>query len=431
MSLALAKRVRFARALQSRSFALLWVGQTVSLMGDGAYFTALSWAVLLLTHSGTIMGIVAIAGMAPRILFLLLGGVAADRLPRRLLLLWSDGGRAVLVLLIAALGMMNLLQLWHLIVLTIAFGFVDGFFVPALESIPPQLVEVELLPSANALTGLSRQMSVLLGPALGALFITLGGPKLAFAFDGGSFAFSALCLIVMRIPNSATLAKATSGALAETPEATDRPRGMRGLVADVREGLHYVLASPWLWVTIAVASIGNMGWGGSFAVAAPKLVTDFYHTGVWLLGGFATAEGLGSMLGTLTIGQMRRPRHRGLIAYSALLLSSLGLIALGVPFPHSIDTVIALGTSAVIGFGMGIFGVIWVTVMQELVPADKLGRVSSIDWLGSLCMTPIGYALAGVLTDRIGPQWVFVGSGLLSTVLVAAALGVRSIRELQ
>src|SRR5579883_1591424 len=321
MSLALAKRVRFARALQSRSFALLWVGQTVSLMGDGAYFTALSWAVLLLTHSGTIMGIVAIAGMAPRILFLLLGGVAADRLPRRLLLLWSDGGRAVLVLLIAALGMINLLQLWHLIVLTIAFGFVDGFFVPALESIPPQLVEVELLPSANALTGLSRQMSVLLGPA--------------------------------------------PGALAETPEATDRPRGMRGLVADVREGLHYVLASPWLWVTIAVASIGNMGWGGSFAVAAPKLVTDFYHTGVWLLGGFATAEGLGSMLGTLTIGQMRRPRHRGLIAYSALLLSSLGLIALGVPFPHSIDTVIALGTSAVIGFGMGIFGVIWVTVIDR------------------------------------------------------------------
>src|SRR5262245_63996066 len=101
MIASLVVRARFARALVSRPFALLWVGQTVSLLGDGAYFTALAWTVLLLTHSGTAMGIVAIASMVPRVLFLLIGGVTADRLPRRLVLLWSDMGRAVVVLAVA------------------------------------------------------------------------------------------------------------------------------------------------------------------------------------------------------------------------------------------------------------------------------------------------------------------------------------------
>ncbi|MGH2516633.1 MAG: MFS transporter, partial [Ktedonobacterales bacterium] len=142
-------RVRFARALGSKPFAMLWAGQTISALGDGAYTTALAWQVLKLTGSATAMGAVLIARTVPMLIFLLVGGVAADRLPRRLVMLASDAGRGLSVLCVAALGWLGLLQLWHLVLLSLIFGFVSGFFMPAYQSIAPELVATENLPSAN------------------------------------------------------------------------------------------------------------------------------------------------------------------------------------------------------------------------------------------------------------------------------------------
>ena len=118
---------------------------------------ALAWQILLLTRSATAMGIVMTAEMIPRLLFLLLGGVAADRLPKRLVMLCSDAGRAIVVLVIALSGWFHLLQFWHLVILALFFGIVEGFFSPAYRALPPQLVKTEDLTSANALTGLSEQ----------------------------------------------------------------------------------------------------------------------------------------------------------------------------------------------------------------------------------------------------------------------------------
>jgi MFS family permease len=159
-------RLRFARALRSRPFALLWLGQTISTLGDGACLTALAWQVLILTGSGAAMGVVLIATAIPRVLFMLLGGVIADRLPRRLVMLWADAGRAAAVGAIALLSYTNSLQFWHLIALGLLFGLSQAFFLPAYQSIAPQLVEVEALPSANALNSLTREIGRLVGPAL-------------------------------------------------------------------------------------------------------------------------------------------------------------------------------------------------------------------------------------------------------------------------
>src|SRR5215469_11916152 len=201
-------RLRFARALRSPAFALLWSGQTISALGDGAFFIALAWQILVLTRSGTAMGIVLVAQSIPRVLFLLLGGVAADRLPRRLVMLWSDSGRAFLVGAIALLGWLGLLQFWILVVLALCFGLADAFFLPAYQSIPPLLVETEALTSANALTSLSQELSILLGPALGAALVAVAGVSGAFAFDSLTFLISALCLLALRMPaKSAALAQ--------------------------------------------------------------------------------------------------------------------------------------------------------------------------------------------------------------------------------
>lgn len=426
MNLAIAERARFVRALRSRPFALLWTGQTISSLGDGAFLTALAWEVLQLTHSATAMGIVAIAEMLPRVAFLLLGGVASDRLPRRIIMLWSDAGRALAVLAVAVLGWLGVLQLWHLIALAFVFGFADGFFMPAYQAIPPQLVVSEDLPSANALTGLSRQISQLVGPVLGAAFFTFANAPGAFAFDGLTFVVSACCLAA--IHGSQTLEVARPALLDDgTPAAG---RGVGGMVAYLREGLTYVVASPWLWVTIALASVANMGWTGAFVVALPKLIAYVYHAGVWLLGLLTTASAVGSIVATLVVGSIHRLRHRGPVAYTILLISSVALLFYGLPFPAAALPVIATGAGVVAGAGLGAFGIIWVTTLQELVPEDKLGRVSSIDWMGSLVLTPIGFALAGALADSLGPAWVFLGAGVLNIALTLVGFGVKGIREL-
>ena len=194
---AIMRRVYFARALRSRRFALLWSGQTISALGDGAFFTALAWQVLVLTRSGTAMGLALVAETVPIVLFMLIGGVVADRLPRRLTLLWSDGGRAVVTLVVAGLGIAGLLQFWHLLALAFLFGLAEAFFRPAYQSIPPELVPPDDLPSANALSSLSRNVSMLIGPALGATLVGLSSASLAFAFDGLTFIVSAVCLIMM------------------------------------------------------------------------------------------------------------------------------------------------------------------------------------------------------------------------------------------
>lgn len=416
--LAVLRRARFARALGVKSFALIWSGQTISALGDGVTLTALAWQVLILTRSGTAMGVVLVAETTPRVLFLLLGGVVADRFPRRTVLLWSDSVRGVAVAVIAVLGWLQVLALWHLILLGAIFGLASSFFIPAYQSIPPQLVDAEYLPSANALNGLSRQMSQLFGPALGAACVALTNPSTAFAIDVLSFGVSAACLLAMHVPP-----------LPNAESDGERPRGLRGMVADIREGLGYVLRSPWLWVTIAIASLGNVGWA-PMQVALPKLIKEVYRQGVWLLGATGTAIAVGSIVTLVLIGQAKRLRHRGILAYGALILSSITVIVLGLPIPRAFAPAIAIGACVFFGAGLAVFELIWITSLQELVPADKLGRVTSVDWVGSLALLPVGLALVGVLTDRIGAAQVFVAGGALTLLLEVIAFAIPGIRNL-
>jgi DHA3 family tetracycline resistance protein-like MFS transporter len=423
MSTTVGGKVRFARALRSRPFALLWVGQTISTLGNGAFYTAIAWQVLLLTGSATAMGAVLVAQSIPRLIFMLMGGVLADRLSRRLVMLVSDASRALAVGAIAVLGALNLLQLWHLVALALCFGLAEAFFLPAYQSIPPQLVEVEALPSANALTAAGRQLSQLAGPALGAAFIAWMGPSAAFGFDGATFVFSALCLLFVRVPPKVR---------SETGER--RP----SMLQDIRAGLGYVLRSPWLWVTIVIASLANVG-TAPFVVALPKLVKDVYGADVWLLGAALAVTSAGALLVTLVIGQLHHLRRRGLLAYGGTILAALALAAFGVPpvldslglaVPRESAVIVVLVGAACFGIGLSVFGIIWDTVLQELIPVEMLGRVSSIDYLGSFALTPIGLGLVGVLADRVGAAWVFVGGGALNLALNLLALTVKGIREL-
>lgn len=500
MVVGMLRRVQFARALRSRRFAWLWSGQTISAMGDGAFLTALAWQVLLLTGSATAMGIALVAQSIPLVLFMLVGGVVADRLPRRLTLLWSDGARAVVTLVVAALGFSGYLHFWHLVALSAIFGLAEAFFRPAYQSIPPELVPVEDLPSANALSSFTRSISTLIGPAVGAALVAASSPAGAFAFDGLTFIISAICLLLMgrvdgqahpatsapaaptlpaaddaaRVASVAPTASAVGAGAAPAPARVDgelalagvgllegaqvdalaavgaraasRRRGLRGVLADIREGVSYVTGSTWLWLTIALASLGNVAFA-PLQVSLPRLVHDTFHQGVWLLGAILTAVSIGSILATLVVGQFKRIRHRGVVAYVSLIVSSAAVASFGIPLGMfgvgalhlgalggagglPAEAALALAGGAVMGAGLGVFEIIWATTMQELVPPDKLGRVSSVDWLGSLCLQPIGLVVVGALTDVIGPAWMFVAGGVFSVFLTLLGLLSRSIRQL-
>src|SRR5579859_3300975 len=207
------------KAFRSRSFSLLWVGQTISVLGDAVFTIAITWEVLLLTGLATAMGLLILAQWTPKVLLLPFGGVIADRLPRRLLMLWADMGRGCIVIVVAWLSWLHLLQFWHLIMLAPVYGIVSSVFDPAYQAIVPQLVEREALSSVNALNTLSRNGGFLLGSLLGAISITLFGLASAFVFDGFTFLFSALCLLALRLPHVLTAPPPQVGVSTQAAEA--------------------------------------------------------------------------------------------------------------------------------------------------------------------------------------------------------------------
>ncbi|HNP73869.1 MAG TPA: MFS transporter [Kouleothrix sp.] len=396
-------------ALRHRTFALLWSGQAISHLGDSLYRVALAWWVLEKTGSATAMGTVLVFSMTPMLIFLLLGGVAVDRLPRVRLMLGSDVLRGVVTTLVAALAFANLLQIWHVYLASVVFGFVDAFFQPAYVATVPEITPREALNSANALTNLSRQLTGTVGPAIGAAIVALGGTSTAFALDAASFFISAACLLP--IPPL-------------QPARADRPS--RNILYDLREGLAAVAANPWLWVTITLAALGNVTSGGPLAVALPFLIKNTLSGDVGLLGLSGSLISLGEVLSSIWLGRIARLRRRGLIAYGGLLASGLAVLLYVLP-----GGVAGIAAGALLfGTSIAAFGLVWTSTLQEMVPGELLGRVSSIDYLGSFVLLPVGYALAGFTTDRLGAPPVFVIGAIGTLALALLGLAHPAIRHL-
>jgi MFS family permease len=239
------------RSLTYRPFALLWAGQTISRIGDYLYQIALAWWVLEKTGSATAMGAVLICSLVPMLLFLLIGGVAVDRLPRVRVMLTSDLARGAIVSGVAILATTQQLEVWHVVIASLLFGLVDAFFQPAYTALVPELAPREHLSSANSLTSMSHHLGRVAGPILGAAAVALGGTSGAFAVDAASFFVSAVCLLPLL-----DLSASRSRTL-DVPHTS--------ILGDVCEGIGTVLEAPVLWISIAVISVCNI------ALASPTL----------------------------------------------------------------------------------------------------------------------------------------------------------------
>jgi len=402
------------RALNNRPFAFLWSGQTISRLGDSLYRIALSWWVLEKTGSALAMGTVNIASMVPMLVFMLFGGVLVDRLPRSWVMFSSDLLRGVLVAGVAILAALNLLEVWHIFIISALFGIVSAFFEPAYIAVFPEIIQADTLAGANSLTTLSREITGIVGPSLGALLVATGGTPLTFALDAASFFISALTLIPLLKHDQVK---------ALEPK---KPQNSN-IWSDLMVGFKTVAGSPWLWVTISVAALANMVEGGAFSTSLPFLISDTWKMDVKVLGFVYSALSVGAVLCALILGNAKKMHKRGYIAYASWFGIGAMILLLGIQQ----NLWVSLAAAALLGAAATSFGLIWTSSLQEIVPTDLLGRVSSIDYLGSYTLMPIGYALAGWATDKVGAPFVFIVAGAVVCALAVLALLHPAIRKME
>lgn len=382
-------------------------------MGDFLYQVALAWWVLEKTNSGVVMGTVFLFSMLPTVLFVLLGGAIVDRFPRARLLFLSDIGRGLIMLAVTLLAFSDQLELWMVYIASLLFGFADAFFMPALQALVPQVIPQEDLTSANAINSLSMQLGRVAGPALGGLLVGFGGTTLTFGLNAASFLIAALSLIpLLSIPAPARTAESES-----TPE---------NLLADVREGFQTIIASPILWVSIIVFAFTNITLAGPFSVGMPFLVKDHLGGDEKLLGLLYAIFPIGYAVSSLVLGSVTRIRYRGIVFFVCSAIAGIGLGVFGLNLP-----IWALIVAALInGAALEVCGLIWTNILQERVPQEKLGRVSSVDTLGSFVLLPLGYAFTGWLIDRVDVALIFVAAGIVSAAASLLPLLHASLRKL-
>jgi len=414
------------RSLKHRPFALLWTGQTTSRLGDSLYRIALSWWVLEKTGSAVAMGTVLIFSQIPLLLFLLIGGVVVDRLPRIRIMFASDVLSGLVITFVAVFSWFDLLQIWHIYVASIIFGFVEAFFFPAYQAVIPQITPSEFLTSANSLNGLSQRVTGIVGPALGAALVAAGGTSVTFALDALSFFISAMFVLpLLRLNLDLSQREPDATQAISSPKRSVRAALKQGFT-DLLEGFRLVVRIPWIWITILLFGFINIMEAGPRAVALPFLIKEDLDADVELLGWLGSAASLGFVLGMIWLGQYVRLHRRGLLAY----LSIIGTGAALLPFAFKMPVPVLVGSMFISGICTSVFALIWTHTLQELVPGEMLGRVYSIDALGSFVLLPIGFALAGWGTELLGAPPVFLIGGIGVILLVLLGLSHPAIHNL-
>jgi MFS family permease len=396
------------RPLGERDFALLWTGQTISLFGDGILTVALAWQVLQLSSSPVALAGVLLARSIPRVVLLVVGGAISDRMSRRLVLLTSDLVQGIAVGMVAVLSASGHIELWELAILGAITGAGSAFFLPASTAVIPQLVDPDLLMAANSLSSSSRLLAEqLLGPALGGVLVAAVGTTWAFGLDAASFAVSVATLVMIRA----------------RPEVRTPTTSVLG---SVREGFAYARNLPWIWITlVSVGTVGNFLAYGPLPVLLPLLVRGPLNGGAGGLGLVFASLGLGGLVSAGLFGTLGQPRRKITAMYAGWGVSCLALA--GLYFVPNVATAMVL--MFLCGFSGEGAQLVWVTLLQELVPGEMLGRIVAMDWLVSLGLQPAGIALAAPAAAVLGAGGVLLAGGLVSAGAVSIGLFRPGVRD--
>jgi MFS family permease len=389
----------------------LWIGVTISLLGDQFYLVALPWLVLQLTGSSLALGTILMTAAIPRAALMLIGGAVTDRFSARRVLMTTATVRAVLVGAVAALIWLRVVELWELYVLTFAFGVADAFSFPAGSALIPTLVQPQQLQSANALMQTSTVLTQMIGPAPAGLLIKSWGIAAALFFD--ALSFLAVIVALFRIPDPPKAPTPAAGAPA-------RP----SMLHAIGEGLRAVRNDPPLLSLMAVFATINFCVAGPIGVGLAAMA-KFRFGSAAAFGTLLSCFSGGTLAGIVLGGMVKRPRKRGLQFIVMSLLAGLEMIGIGlVPKLVAIATLLAL-----MGLGVGFVNVQFSAWMQMRVERAVLGRVMSVLMVSAVGLVPVSYAISGVLA-----QWsltgLFIAAGAVLAAASVVALSGKAAREI-
>ncbi|MFE2744891.1 MFS transporter [Streptomyces scopuliridis] len=392
--------------LRDRRFLLLAAARTISVLGNAFARVALAFAVLALPGAGPgRLSLVLACQALPMLLFILVGGVIADRMSRSRLMVLSDVIGAAAYAGLAAMILTGYAPLWALCALAVLAGTATALFLPALEGVVPLIVPESALQRANGILRIGTNSATLLGLALSGVTVAFVGAGWALAWNAVSFVASAVLVNGLRLAR--------------------RPRAASSGWADLRDGWYEFSSRQWLWVVVAQYALVVAAINAMVGVLGPLAAND--HLGgarAWSLIVAAQALGMLAGAGIATRIRVRRPL---LVAVLATFPFAAPMILLGAHAP--IWSIAAAMFCS--GVANDIFGVLWVTTIQREVPEEALSRVSAYDLFGSLAFAPLGLLVAGPAAARFGTGPALAGCAALVVVATGAALLSPQIRSLR
>jgi MFS family permease len=389
-----------------RNYTLLTAAAVVTNLGSQGALIAAAFAVLDTGGDGGDVGLVAAARTLPLVLFLLIGGVVADRLPRHRVMVAANALNCVSQAAFAVLVVSGEARLWQMMLLSALGGTGQAFFNPAAEGMLMSSVRGEQASRAFAMFRMAMQGAGLGGAALGGVLVAVIGPGWVLAVDAVAFAVAGALrsfLDVGHIPPR-------------------EPGG--GLFSDLRDGWREFVGRPWLWAIVAQFSVVVAVVGAADAVYGPLVARDSLGgAGPWglALGAF----GAGTVGGALL---MTRWKPRRLLFAGTLCVFPLAAPAAALAVPVPVGPLYAV--MFVSGLAIQVFGVSWMTALHQEIPEEKLSRVSAYDWFGSIAMVPLATALAGPAEQAFGRTPALWGCATLVVVATAAVLCVPDVRNL-
>ncbi|MDQ1320176.1 MAG: transporter, family, tetracycline resistance protein [Actinomycetota bacterium] len=400
---------RVLAPLRIREFRLLIAAVSVFIFAEGMWTVVMALQVIALVDDPTALSLVAACLAGGMLACILIGGIVADRVSQRAIIITVEAVNLAAVAAVAVLGTCGALRLWHMAAASAILGAGAGFFFPAYSAYLPRIVAPQHLLAANGIEGMIRPtLGQAMGPACAGVLVGATFPALGSTAVAVLFALGLVLLVAMR-PEKAAPAEYL---------VTDADRAKPHPLADLRDGLLFVLRNRWLLWTLLFASMWVLLAMGPMEVLLPFIARERFVHGGQMYGFAIAAYGLGGALGALAVSTRPLPRRYLTVMMMLWGIGSLPLAVVGVTwsFPVMATALFAVGLAS--GAGM----VIWGTLLQRRVPAQMLGRVSSLDFFVSLSFMPLSMALAGPLSKVVAVELIFAAAGLLPIVLAAIAL---------
>ncbi len=400
----------------SSNFTALWIGQTLASVG-GAIMNVVIPLLALSLHASTLtLGLIMTFMVLPQVVLLPFTGILADRLPRVPVMIITDLIRFLLVLTLSVLVALHLLRLYDLYVFAVLFGAMVALFQPAYAGARAQIFTESIRNAANSLTMGAQQLAFVIGPSLGGLLLGISSGAVALGVDALGFMGSVISLFFVRLQ--------VSGVDVSThlPSAN---HSLKRFTAELMRGFNELKKHQWLWITILVFAFIHIADQGIVSVLLPWLIKIHLNFTTFDYGLITSASGIGAIVTSVIFGHSSKLHRRGMISYLGIAISGVGFGVMA--FSRSL--IVLTACMAISGAGLMLFGLIWEVSLQELVPEEAYGRVSSLDMFGSYGLLPVGYLLTGWVSKWIGGVDTIFIEAVFIVVITFAALGVAGIRK--